>query len=124
MAKWRPIFKIEGVVLPLPDGYSQSIEDLSSEETGRTLDGQFHKDVIAVKTNMPMKWAKLEWYKAAELANAIDGKTKLNVTYIDVRNAYVNSSTDIYVGQRSFVPVQFDNDGKVYWSVEFSEIEI
>ena len=124
MAKWRPTFKIEGVVVPIPDEYSQSIEDLSSEDTRRTLDGKFHKDVIAIKSTVPFSWSKLEWSVAAKLANAIDGKSMLNVSYIDVRKPYENTSKDIYVGKRDFTPVQFDDDGKVYWSVAFSEIEI
>lgn len=124
MAKWRPTFKIEGVTLPMPDEYSQSIEDLCSEETNRSLDGKFHKDVIAVKSNIPFNWSRLEWSVAAALANAIDGKNKLNVSYIDVRKPYANVYMEIYVGKRDFTPVQFDDDGKVYWSVSFSEIEI
>lgn len=124
MAKWRPVFKIEGVTLPMPDEYSQSVEDLSSEDTGRTLDGKFHKDVIAVKSTVPFSWSRLEWSVAAALAKAIDGKSSLNVSYIDVRRPYENISKEIYVGKRDFKPVQFDDDGKVYWSVAFSEIEI
>ncbi len=124
MAKWRPVFKIEGVTLPMPDEYSQSVEDLSSEDTGRTLDGKFHKDVIAVKSTVPFSWSRLEWSVAAALAKAVDGKSSLNVSYIDVRRPYENISKEIYVGKRDFKPVQFDDDGKVYWSVAFSEIEI
>lgn len=122
--KWVPDFKIEGVLLPMPDGYSQSIEDLCSDETGRTLDGTFIKDVVTVKTNVPLKWGKLEWNLASQLANAVDGKNKLKCTLMDVRLPYKMKEFNIYVGARSFAPVQFDTDGKVYWSVEFSEIEI
>ncbi len=124
MSKWRPKFTIEGVELPMPAEYSQSIEDLSSEDTGRTLDGVFHKDVIAVKSTVPFSWSRLEWSVAAALANAIDGKSSLSVSYIDVRRPYTNVTETIYVGKREFKPVQFDDDGKVYWSVAFSEIEI
>lgn len=51
MAKFRPILILAGVELPLPDSYSQTIADLSSTQTGRTLDGRAHKDVIA-RVNM------------------------------------------------------------------------
>lgn len=122
--KWKPSFQIEGVSLPLPDDYSQSIEDLCSDETGRTLAGLFIKDVIAVKTNIPLKWSKLEWKVASQLANATDGKNELRCTIMDVRKPYEMVQKTIYVGARNFAPVQFDDDGKVYWSVEFSEIEI
>lgn len=124
MAKWRPMFQIENVTLPLPDTYSQSVEDLCDEETGRTLDGIFHKFVISIKSSIPMTWNRLEWRVAAQLANAIDGKNKLHCSYIDVRKPYEMAECDMYVGKREFEPVQFDDDGKVYWSVSFSEIEV
>ena len=36
-------FKIDGVAIPTPMEYAYDCEDLSSEETGRTLDGKMHK---------------------------------------------------------------------------------
>lgn len=124
LAKWRPDFRINGVSVPIPDGFSQTVNDLCTEETGRTLDGVFHKEVIAVKSSMPLKWSLLEWETASRLAEATDGKNILSCRYMDVRKPYVMSEINIYVGERSFEPVQFDDDGKVYWSVSFSEIEI
>ena len=85
MAKFRPILILAGVELPLPDSYSQTIADLSSTQTGRTLDGRAHKDVIAVKDTIPLKWSRLEWEKAAEIANAVDGIEYAVMQYMDVR---------------------------------------
>lgn len=124
MAKWKPSFTVEGITLPLPNGYSQGIEDLVSSESGRTLDGQAIKDVVAVKTNIPMKWEKIEWNIASQLAKAIDGKNSLKCQIMDVRNPYTMTEVNIYVGARSFSPSRFDTDGKVYWDIEFSEIEL
>ncbi|MCM1295616.1 MAG: hypothetical protein NC311_08735 [Muribaculaceae bacterium] len=124
MAKWRPDFQINGVSLPMPDGFTQTVSDLCTEETGRTLDGVFHKEVIAVKSSMPLKWSHLEWKTASQLAKATDGKNILSCKYMDVRKPYAMTQINMYVGERSFEPTQFDDDGKVYWSVQFSEIEI
>ena len=100
MAKFRPILILAGVELPLPDSYSQTIADLSSTQTGRTLDGRAHKDVIAVKDTIPLKWSRLEWEKAAEIANAVDGIEYAVMQYMDVRNPYEMTKTEVYVGDR------------------------
>ena len=124
MAKFRPILILAGVELPLPDSYSQTIADLSSTQTGWTLDGRAHKDVIAVKDTIPLKWSRLEWEKAAEIANAVDGIEYAVMQYMDVRNPYAMTKTEVYVGDRKAEFVEADTDGKVYWSLEFSRIEV
>lgn len=124
MAKFRPILILAGVELPLPDSYSQTIADLSSTQTGRTLDGRAHKDVIAVKDTIPLKWSRLEWEKAAEIANAVDGIEYAVMQYMDVRNPYEMTKTEVYVGDRKAEFVEADTDDKVYWSLEFSRIEV
>ena len=124
MAKFRPILILAGVELPLPDSYSQSIAVLSSTQTGRTRDGRAHKDVIAVKDTIPLKWSRLEWEKAAEIANAVDGIEYAVMQYMDVRNPYAMTKTEVYVGDRKAEFVEADTDGKVYWSLEFSRIEV
>ena len=122
--KWKPSFIIEGVVLPLPNDYKQSIEDLVSEQSGRLLNGQAIKDVVAVKTNIPMQWKHIEWSIASQLAKAIDGKNSLTCQIMDVRNPYTMTEINIYVGARNFTPTTFDTDGRVYWDIEFTEIEL
>lgn len=124
MAKWKPVFRIEGEMIPTPDSYQQVISDLSSEQTGRTLDGTAHKDVIAVKCSCPIEWYFLEWTQAARIANLIDGKEYLEVDYMDIRNPYRMTRANIYVGDRECSTEAFTTDGKVYWSIRFNEIDI
>lgn len=124
MAEWKPNFKVNGISVPIPDNYSQVISDLSSAEAGRNLAGVMQKDVIAVKTSIPLEWQYMEWKLAAELAKAVDGKNKITVAYMDVRNPYAMTEKEVYIGDRNFEPLEFDSDGKVYWSVKFSEIEV
>lgn len=124
MAQWKPTFKINGVTVPIPDNYNMVIADLSSDESGRTLDGKMHKDIIGVKVSIPFTWESLEWSVAATLCNAVDGKSSITVEYIDIRNPYTMTSKKVYIGDRSAEPVSFGTDGKVYWKVSFSEIEV
>lgn len=122
--KWIPEIIVEGVRLPIPDSFEQTIADLCSEDSKRTLSGEAIKKVVAVKSTFPLKWEGLEWSQAAALANAVDGKSCITVKAMDVRNPYGMTEFRIYVGDRVCKPVRFDTDGQVYWDVEFKEIEV
>lgn len=94
-------FKIDGVTIPTPSSYDFNIEDLSSEQTGRTLDGIMHKDVVAVKDYYTVMWKKLSEDDAALILNLVDGKTQLSFTYVDPRYQAGVVTRDFYVGKRS-----------------------
>lgn len=124
MGKWIPQFKIGGVSVPIPSNYSQVLEDLSSDESGRVLSGKMRKDVVAVKTSVPLEWFGLEWEKAAQISKLVDGKSSVMCEYMDIRNPYKMTSKEIYVGVRNCELSYFDTDGKVYWDLSFNEIEV
>lgn len=87
--------------IPTPDKYDFGIEDLSSDETGRTLDGVMHKDVVDVKDYYQCTWNRLPWDITAYLLNAVDAKTSVELQYIDPRVPYEWSTGNFYVGNRS-----------------------
>ena len=95
MAISKKPFKINNVAIPTPSTYKYGIEDLSSEATGRTLDGIMHKDVVATT------WKSLSWEDTAQLMNAIDGKTKVTFTHADPRVPNTFITGDFYIGTRS-----------------------
>lgn len=109
----RP-FKIDGVEIPTPSEYQPSIEDLSSEQTGRTLDGVMHKDVVAVKDTYTCKWKKLSWTDMATLLNAIEGKSSFNFTHADPRIPNTWVTYKFYVGERTMSAVNL-SDIKNAW---------
>ena len=113
MSTRRP-FKIDGVEIPTPSTYSFGVEDLSSEKTGRTLDGVMHKDVVAVKDTYECTWKSLSWADAATLLNAVDGKRQVSFTYADPRvpNRYLTNP--FYIGKRGGAALNLRN-GKNTW---------
>ena len=90
------------------------IEDLSSEQTGRTLDGVMHKDVVAVKDYYKCTWKTLSWEDIATLLNAINGKSRFEFTYADPRvpNRFITNT--FYVGERTSPALNL-NDPKHTW---------
>lgn len=117
-------FKIDGVAIPTPSTYNYSQEDLSSEETGRTLDGTMHKDVVAVKDVYACTWKKLSWADTATLIKAIRGKTKVRFLHADptVPNEMVEGW--FYIGQRTSVALNLKDSKKTWGDISFSFIEI
>ena len=123
MSTARP-FLIDGVPIPTPTTYNFGVEDLSSEKTGRTLDGVMHKDIIAVKDYYECTWKSLSWSDAATLLNAIDGKETFRFTYVDPRKPNRWLTNKFYVGKRSGAALNLRN-GKNTWddiSITFTRV--
>lgn len=117
-------FKIDGTTIPTPTEYTFDIEDLSSEETGRTLDGKMHKDVVAVKDYYTCTWKKLSWADAADLLNLVDGKTKVTLTFFDPRVPNTLLSKKFYVGKRSGVANNLNDPDNAWSDITFQFIRI
>lgn len=119
----RP-FKIDGVAIPTPTTYKFGIEDLSSEETGRTLDGVMHKDVVAVKDYYECMWAKLSWEDTAILLNAINNKEKFNFTHADPRKPNQWLTAEFYVGERGGAALDLTDNKRTWAEITFKFIRI
>lgn len=117
-------FKINGVTIPMPSEYGFSIEDLSSDKSGRTLDGVMHKDVVAVKDYYNVTWKRLSWQEAADLLRLVDGKTQITLQYVDPRYPDQILVNQFYVGKRSGKANNL-NDPRNTWkevSLQFTRI--
>ena len=119
----RP-FKIDGVAIPTPSTYEAGIEDLSSEQTGRTLDGVMHKDVVAVKDYYNCTWKSLSWEDAATLLNAIDGKTQFQFTHADPRVPNEFITGPYYVGERTTPALNLADQKKTWKDLTLKIIRI
>lgn len=117
-------FKIDGVAIPTPSEYGFDIEDLSSEKSGRTLDGIMHKDVVAVKDYYTCLWKKLSWDDAADLLALVNGKTKVRLHYVDPRKPNKVLVNDFYVGKRSGKANNLNNSKNTWKDVTFQFIRI
>ena len=119
----RP-FKIDGVAIPTPAEYQAGIEDLSTEQTGRTLDGVMHKDVVASKDYYECKWVFLSWDDIATILNAINEKESFNFTYADPRipNRFITNR--FYVGERSAAALNLTDPKKSWKSLTLKFIRI
>lgn len=119
----RP-FKIDGVAIPTPSTYKFGLEDLSSEETGRTLDGKMHKDVVDDKDRYECVWKKLSWEDAALLLNLVNKKSSFLFTYADPRYPNQWLTNKFYVGERSTVAMNLTDEKNTWSNISFTFIRI
>lgn len=117
-------FKIDGTSIPTPSEYGFDIEDLSSEQSGRTLDGIMHKDVVAVKDYYTVTWKRLSWADTAALLNLVNGKTKVSLTYYDPRRPNVALTNNFYIGKRSGKANNLNNPSNTWKDITFQFIRI
>lgn len=117
-------FRINGVVIPTPSTYEFDVEDLSSEETGRTLDGVMHKDVVAVKDTYTCTWNKLSWEDTAKLLNAINAKSKFDFTYVDPRKPNKWLTNKFYVGARTGAALNITDPERTWSKISFKFIRV
>lgn len=117
-------FKIDGVAIPTPSEYKFNVEDLSSEETGRTLDGVMHKDVVSTKAYYACTWKKLSWSDASILLNAIDGKTQFSFTHVDPRVPNQWITGQFYVGSRGGTALNITDPKNTWTDISLTFIEI
>lgn len=117
-------FQIDGVTVPTPSSYEFGVEDVSSEETGRTLDGIMHKDVVAVKDYYTCTWKSLGWNEAAELLRLVDGKEIVTVTYADPLFPDMMKVGEFYVGKRTGKANNLRNMNNTWKDITFQFIRI
>ena len=118
------VFKIDGVAIPTPSEYGFDIEDLSSEQSGRTLDGVMHKDVVSVKDYYTCMWKHMSWENASALLALVDGKTQVSLTYVDPRNPTSMLTNNFYIGKRSGKANNLNHPTNTWRDVTFQFIRI
>lgn len=117
------MIKINGIDIPkYPSSFSVSISDMDDgTTTGRTMDGLLHRDRIATKRKLELKFALLEWAELSTLLNQIEG-VFFNVTYPDPMTGIMETK-EFYVGDRN-TPIALIRDGIYYWAgVGFNFVE-
>ncbi len=115
-------FKIGNEVLATPKGCTWSLEDLSSKDSGRTLDGIMHKDIVAQKRKLTCKWGAMKWKECQKIAKFMKNSgTKVSLTYPDILEGK-SITKNFYTGSMK-VPY-FDWSRELVESVSCDFIEI
>lgn len=83
--KWKDLehtLAIDGVWLPeLITAWTNGDDDLSNDDSGRTLDGIMHKNVVDDKEYYSFALSELNWEQHARITAALRGKNQIMFTY-------------------------------------------
>jgi hypothetical protein len=75
----------DGVPVKAPQSATWGLQDISSEDSGRTNDGMMHNNVVAQKRKLTAKWGPCTWAEAKKITQFCKNKgSQLSVTYPDI----------------------------------------
>ena len=125
MAKVDHMLTINGVAIPSPSKFNITYNDLDSEETGRSLDGNLHRDVIGTNfRTIDLEWKTMERGALRKLLKALSNKT-FSVTYYDpIEDAKVTKT--MYAGNRKVDMYNYiiDNGKPLWLDISVSLIQV
>lgn len=125
MAKTDHMLTIDGKAIPTPSKFNITYNDLDSEETGRSLDGNLHRDVIGTNfRTIDLEWKTMERGALRILLNALSKKT-FSVTYYDpIEDAKVTKT--MYAGNRKVDMYNYiiDNGKPLWLDISVSLIQV
>lgn len=106
---------IDGVAMPTPSKFNITLNDLDSTETGRSIDGNLHRDVIGTNfRTIDLEWKAMTRSDLQKLLSAVS-KTTFTVTYYDpIQDAKISKT--MYAGNRKIDMYNYIIDnGKPLW---------
>lgn len=126
MAEIKHLLMIDGVAMPTPSKFNITLNDLDSEETGRSIDGNLHRDVIGTNfRTIELEWSYLSRSDLKKLLNAVS-KVNFEVIYYDpIQDARIKKT--MYAGNRKVDMYNYviGEDGKPLWTnIGFSLIQV
>ena len=121
----NPLLSINGVAMPTPSKFNITLNDLDSEETGRSIDGNLHRDVIGTNfRTIDLEWKTMGRSDLSRLLNAVSN-VNFTVTYYDpIEDAMISKL--MYAGNRKVDMYNYviDNGQPVWLNISVSLIQV
>ena len=113
---------VNGTAIPSPDmPFKWSLNDISSEDSGRDLNGRMDKDEVAKKVTLDCAWSHRTAADSSALLNAVKRQTFVEVNDPDpMAGSYVTKT--FYTGDVSCEMDVSDGD-EIIWSTKLTFIE-
>lgn len=114
------VFKVNGTDCPCPSEFGWSIQDVSAPDSGRTLDAMMHKERVARKEKIQLKWLAPDPDKASTILNMF-APEYFQVTYHSpLTNSIVTK--EFYCGDQN-APYYWWVRGGLHTEISFNIIE-
>lgn len=114
--------KVNNTPIPYPNaGFTVSLEDISDEDTGRTLDGTMDKVIVAQKRTVQLNWSGVPDDITSSFLGLIKANTYIDFTYPDPYSGQ-QETKEFYTGTPTSTMLVMVND-VCYWNVSLNFIE-
>lgn len=94
---WKILVSGAWTSLPAPSTWTWSYQDLSSDESGRDLGGDLHKDIVSVKRKNQCSWNNKTADVAKLIMNAAKSAVYVQFQYFDLFDGALKTIT-VYTG--------------------------
>lgn len=116
------MLKIRDEDMISPSSFGWDLEDMSTEDSKRTLDGISHKDLIRQVRKLTCTWVGLTQAEASKLLSQVNQTIYFPLTYPDAMSG-TDETRRFYVGPRSAGMQQYQIGNIIYSSVSFNFVE-
>lgn len=115
------MLSVNGRAIKDPSEFTWGLQDISSENAGRTMDTTMHKNRVGQKVTLGLSWSMVNPSESSSIVNAFNPEY-VDVTYFDpLANDTVTKT--FYTGDKS-APVQIWTANKKYYNkISFNIIE-
>lgn len=112
---------VDGMAMPCPSSYTWYLQDISAAESGRTDDALMHKNRVAQKRKISLRWIGKTREETARILQAFDPEY-ISVRYPDKKSGAYETRV-FYTGDKT-APVKIWWAGKkIIESISFDIIE-
>lgn len=114
--------EVNGKKVKTPSKFDPVLQDISSSESGRTLDGIMHKDRVTQKWKISIAWNNPTPQETSDILTTFDD-VEFDVTFNNPKTN-TRDTRRFYAGDRSAPVKQWFVDGERYSQVSFDIIEV
>ncbi|WP_392885889.1 hypothetical protein [Eubacterium limosum] len=115
-------FQWNNVNLPFPSSLTVEVNEISSEDTGRSLDGTMEKKIVAKKKKASCTWAAVNDASARAIVGTIKSQTYGNLTFPDPETGS-DTTCYMYTGDASAECLHITTGSVALWTIKIDFIE-
>lgn len=118
---YMAMITVDGVEMPCPSAFTWGLQDISAAESGRTDDALMHKNRVAQKRKISLRWNGKSCQETAKILQAFNPEY-VSVRYPDKMSG-VDETRTFYTGDKTAPVKTWQVGKKIIESISFDIVE-